>query len=113
MRIQAGFSSLMQEYSKPMLEFPASLWNGIRQLHGTLEIWETEVFFRLTDFKGSHLNLLIHFSDIQKVEEFLIYDIARNGLRIIGKDGKTDLFVLEDSQVVKQTLDKLLKNLFS
>ena len=91
--------------------YPAHLWDGDRQLPGILELWQQQLVFRFANFRDSHLNLLIHFCDIQGVEEFLIYDIARNGLRIIGKDGKTDLFVLEDSQVVKQTLEKLLKNL--
>ncbi len=92
----------------PLHAYPAHLWDGNHQLPGTLELWEKQLVFRFTNFKDSHLNLTIQLDDIETVEEFLIYNIARNGLRVIGKDGKTDAFVLEGSRFFKQLLDARL-----
>ena len=113
MRTQAWLPSSMPEYSKPILKLPASLWDGIRQLPGTLELWETEVIFRLKDFKESHLDLRIPLVGIEKVEEYLVFDLAKNGLRIQGKDGKYDMFVLEDVRGFKHALAKELTRLGS
>ena len=104
MRIPTELPSSMPEYFKPILEFPAHLWDGIRQLPGTLELWEKEVVFRFVNFKDSHLNLVIPISEIEKVEEYLVFDLARNGLRICSKGGRCDLFVLEDGQAFKKAI---------
>jgi len=87
---------------------PAALWDGIYQLSGILELWEHAVIFRLDDFKKSHLNLTISHAEIASVEEFLVYDLARNGLRIQNKDSKFDLFVLEDAPRFKRLLEQAL-----
>jgi hypothetical protein len=92
-----------------ILSSPAYLWDGYHQLLGTLELWESEVIFKLSDFKYSHLNLHIAMKNISKVEEFLIFDLAKNGLRIQNKDGKYDLFVLEESEYFKKMLINQLK----
>ena len=99
----------MQNESVPILSAPAHLYDGDRQLPGTLELWPQQLVFRFANFRESHLNLFIQLDSIKKVEEFLIYNVARNGLRISCKDGKTDLFVLEESQPFKATLDNQLK----
>lgn len=92
----------------PLHAHPAHLWDGDRQLPGTLELWEKQLVFRLTNFKDSHLNLTIQLDDVEAIEEFLIYNIARNGLRVISKDGKTDSFVLHESSFFKKLLEARL-----
>jgi len=88
---------------------PASLWDTFIQLSGILEIWEKELVFRLLDFKDSHLNLCIPFESIEQVKEYLVFDLAKNGLRIQNKDGKFDLFVLEEVSVFKKVLSTQIK----
>ncbi|MEK7256818.1 MAG: hypothetical protein AAB316_18840 [Bacteroidota bacterium] len=80
----------------PLLAAPAHLWDGIRQLPGSLELWEDRVVFRFSNFKDSHLNLTILLAQIELVEEYLVFDLARNGLRFQSKNGWCDLFVLEE-----------------
>ncbi len=101
---------MKQAITPPLHAHPAHLWDGYRQLPGTLELWEQQLVFRFANFRDSHLNLTIQFSDIEKVEEFLIYNLARNGLRIIGKDGKADDFVMEESHFFKKLLEARLNN---
>lgn len=88
----------------PIFSTPASLWDGASQLSGNLELWETEVVFRLADFKDSHLNLRIPLADIEKVEEYLVFNVAKNGLKIQDREGRYDLFVLEDVRGFKLQL---------
>ncbi len=88
----------------PIYKTPAVLWDKTQQLHGSLELWETEIFFRLNEFKESHLNLSIPLTAIEKVEEYLVFDLAKNGLRIQDKHGKYDLFVLDDVRKFKHIL---------
>ena len=83
---------------------PAFLWDGINQLSGSLELWDTKVLFRLDGFQKSHLLLSIPLSTIEKVETFLVFDLARNGLRIQNKNGEHDFFVIEDLDQFKTRL---------
>jgi hypothetical protein len=85
---------------------PASLWDGSKQLTGILELWDNRVNFRLTDFHNSHLHLCIPLNNIEIIEEFLIFDLARNGLKIQDKDGKIDLFVINEVRSFKAQLIK-------
>ncbi|GJM33548.1 MAG: hypothetical protein DHS20C18_25490 [Saprospiraceae bacterium] len=88
----------------PVFSTPASLWNGTNQLLGNLELWETAVIFRLADFQESHLNLTIPLANIEKVEAYLVFNLAKNGLRIQDKEGRYDLFVLDDVRGFKKVL---------
>ncbi len=89
----------------------ATLWDGKRQLVGFLELREIEILFQLMDFKESHLNLRIPLILISKVEEYLVFDIAKNGLRIIDIEGKNDLFVIDDVLKFKKLLVKALSKI--
>lgn len=97
----------------PIFTTPAYLWDSVKQLTGTLELWKKVVIFRLNDFKGSHLDLRIPLESIEKVEEFLVFDLAKNGLRIQDSAGKYDLFVLEEVSQFKIHLNNELANLKS
>ncbi len=79
-----------------ILKSSAHLWDGKKQLPGMLSLTPKNLFFQFDDFQKSHLNLQIPLNQIIKAESFLIYDLSRNGLKITGKDGQTDLFVLDD-----------------
>lgn len=87
---------------------PAFLWDGQQQLPGTLELWEQQVIFRFDGFQKSHLNLVIPIREILRVQEFLVFDISRNGLRIENKEGKADCFVLDEPGVFKEKLRAFL-----
>ncbi|MBK6931523.1 MAG: hypothetical protein IPH12_11935 [Saprospirales bacterium] len=95
---------MKQDSSVPILSVSALLWDGSRQLSGILELWETLVFFRLDDFKNSHLQLSIPLTELDFVEEYMVFDLAKNGLRIQSKDGRFDLFVLEEGQRFKKAV---------
>ncbi|MBK8566715.1 MAG: hypothetical protein IPN76_26140 [Saprospiraceae bacterium] len=89
----------------PLHTYPAHLWDGHRQLPGQLELWEHELVFRFANFEDSHLQLAVPLSEITNLEEFLIYNVAWNGLRVISTDGKADSFVLEQSRLFKHLLE--------
>ena len=73
---------------------PAILWDGFRQLSGILELHEDIIHFQLHDFAFSHLSLVIPLVEIDLVEEYLIFDLAKNGLLILNKNGNRELFVM-------------------
>lgn len=92
----------------PFYSTDAHLWDGTNQLSGQLELWESKIIFRLEGFEFSHLNLSIAFSDIEKIEPYLVFNLAKNGLRIQSREGKFDLFVLEDIDKFKKNLSQVL-----
>ncbi len=94
---------------EPVYRSTATLWDGKIQLPGILELWESEIIFHVDGFTSSHLNLWISLSEIEKVEEFLIYDLARNGLLILTRNEKRELFVIEDVSLFIQKLRSQLK----
>jgi hypothetical protein len=96
---------LMKKNPKaPILSVPATIWDGSRQFSGVLELWQKAVCFRLIGFKNSHLELNIPITEIERVEEFLVFDLAKNGLRIQSKNGRSDLFVLDEGALFKNAL---------
>lgn len=95
---------MKQDSGVPILSVPALLWDGARQLSGLLELWETRVFFRLDDFTNSHLQLSIPLTELHLVEEYMVFDLAKNGLRLQSKDGRYDLFVLDEGQRFKKAV---------
>lgn len=100
----------MNTNKTPILTTEAFLWNGKKQLAGILTLTPRKLHFQFDDFRQSHLGLKISISEIKKVEEFLVFDLARNGIRIESKSGKADLFVLKDSAYLGRYLNMLLGN---
>ncbi len=100
-----------EKYPKSViLKSKASLWDGNRQLPGTLSLTPKSLIFQLDDFRNSHLSLSIPLVEIESAEHFLLFEFARNGLKITSKKG-IDLFVLEDlakfRKALKKAIDKL------
>jgi len=95
---------------QPIYSVEASIWDGSYQLPGVLEILNDTVSFKFNDFNKSHIKLQIPFIEIKEVEEYLIYELARGGLRITSKNGHFDLFVLQNVALFKQkVLEELSK----
>ncbi len=88
----------------PILSVPAAIWDGSHQLSGMLELWPEAVCFRLSGFKNSHLQLYIPITEIERAEEFLVFNLAKNGLRIQSKNGQVDLFVLDEGPRFKKAV---------
>lgn len=65
---------------------------------------DEELQFGITSFADSHLQLKIPYREMTAVEEFLIFDLARNGLRVQTRDGRSTLFVLEEIAELKELL---------
>ena len=74
----------------------AYLWNGKHKLPGQLTLTNTHLEFVLRDFTQSHLKWRMELDEIESAKDFLVFNLARQGLRIMGKEGKSDLFVLEN-----------------
>jgi hypothetical protein len=93
----------------PLHSSPAHLWDGANRLPGALELWEREIVFRPEYFASGHLLLVIPLAEIERVEEFLVFDVARNGLRISSFGGRSDLFVMDQGQSFKHAVYKQLQ----
>ena len=52
--------------------------------------------FRLKDFSDTSLHLTIPYSEISRVGTYKLYGIKVDGIEIISKDGKRNVFVVED-----------------
>lgn len=96
----------MKNYTKEIsiLNSHGYLWDGTKQLSGNLKLCPSQLVFEFDDFHQTHMNLMIELSEIEFVKVFLIYNIALHGLKIKSKDGKIDLFVLEDCSKFCQIL---------
>lgn len=85
----------------------AILWDGYKQLHGYLEFGDNELIFRLEDFSETSLHLTIPYAEILKVSSYKVYGISSRGVEITSKDGKRNVFVVEDILTLKQELEKV------
>ena len=90
--------------------FDAFLWDGIKRLEGEIKVFEKHLDFEFKDFSSSHIKLQIPFEGIEKIEDFKVFGIAKNGVKILSKDGKEDCFVLNQSDRLKNLLVKKPNN---
>jgi len=90
----------------------AILWDGHKQLHGYLEFGATELVYKLKDFSETSLNLVIEYSNIASVGNHKMFGIANEVIEIVSKDGKRNLFVVDDLVNVKKDLKHRLKLLY-
>lgn len=95
--------------SQPIISVPAYLWDGVKHLRGMLELYPDEVHFEFKDFSKSKIELNIHIEKIRVVEEFLLFDLDRKGLRIESNKDAEDLFISENTLQFKTELDKIIK----
>ena len=100
----------LQHMTKAILEYQAWLWNGRQQISGRLILLEHKLSFEITSFQKSNLQLEIFYRDIIQIREFLLFDLARYGLRINTINGRSDLFVLDDPASLKRALQDRLIN---
>ena len=87
-----------------LLQVSAHLWDGHKQLPGKLSLTPKNLFFHFDDFQKSHLNLQVPLLEIKKAETFLLYDLAKNGLKITSSGGQIDLFILADPEQFKKII---------
>ena len=98
----------MKKYNPP-LEVEAFLWNGKTRLPGRLVLGPTTLAFETDGFQSSHLCLEIALADIIKLESFLLYDIARNGLSIITQNGMEGQFIIPEFDTFYKKLKEAIK----
>lgn len=91
----------------PILTTPAWLWNGRRQLSGQLRLFAGYLQFEQEEFPDSHLALEIPLVEIESMEEFLIFDLARHGLLIRSRSGRQDFFVMKDPAAFRKVCETL------
>lgn len=94
--------------SQPILIVQAFLWDGSNQLGGDLALYKDAVRFHFKDFQKSQLQLVIPITSIKKVEEFLLYDLERTGLKITSNSTAEDLFISEQASHFKKELELIL-----
>lgn len=90
---------------------PAFIWDENKQLSGSIFLSDEEVIFQFRDFGKSHLSLKIAYTNIIKIEIFVIYNLSINGLKIVGKNQKEDLFILQNPKALKKEIEQRQKNL--
>ena len=93
----------------PPLEVEAFLWNGKTRLPGRLILGSTTLAFETDGFQSSHLCLEIALADIIKLESFLLYDIARNGLKIKAQNGRESEFIIPEFDTFYKKLKEAIK----
>ncbi len=82
----------------------AILWDGHKQLHGFLEFTDMELIFRLKDFSETNLHLLLKFEDISKIRKHKLYNLSHEAIEICSKEGKRNVFVVEDVDKLKKEI---------
>jgi hypothetical protein len=69
-----------------------------QKLSGTLFLTKDCLTFVLDDFPKSSLQWILQLADIQEVIFYKIYNIANAGIHIFSKNGKEDVFILENAE---------------
>lgn len=79
----------------------AILWDGNKQLKGEITFKEDHLDFSLKDFTLTNLNFRVGYDDIVEVNHHKVYNIVKGGIEIVCKDGRKNVFVVEDPTLLK------------
>jgi hypothetical protein len=90
--------------NKPIFTESSFLWDGNKHLSGNLVLTTDALIFHLNNFKETNLNLKISLKEIQEVKIFKLFEFASNGLIILDKTGRTNMFVMENPRKLKKEI---------
>ncbi len=86
----------------------AILWDGFKKINGFLEIENSNLIFRFVDFNNSSLTLQISINEIETLKHYRLFSQEINGVELISKDGKRNVFVVENAQKLYKHINALL-----
>jgi hypothetical protein len=86
----------------------AILWDGNKQIHGFLILESEHLVFRLNDFAETSLHLIIPYDEIESVVKYKLYGFVNKAIRINSKEGKRNVFVVQDVEELKGKLSERL-----
>ncbi len=84
----------------------AILWDGHKQLKGTIKFNQDTLAFIMDDFELTNLNFQIEYKEIDHVSHFRLYDITNEGIEIICKDGKQNIFIVDDRNAFRKIISE-------
>jgi len=82
----------------------AILWDGHKQINGELVLEKKRIKFRLADFSDTDLGFDLAYRQIQEVSYHSLYEISLSGLNIKSKNKKSNIFIVEEPQTLKQAI---------
>ena len=88
----------------------AVLWDGNKQIMGTLFMGVHSLQFRLEDFECTDLNFDLPYDSIQEVKYMKIYGIVHRGLRILNFSGNENVFVVSDPIKLRKAISQKIRN---
>ncbi len=74
----------------------AILWDGNKQIHGTLSFDEESLKLDMLDFQNTALVFCIDYADIKEVKRSRVYDLQSHALKIVTKAGRSSTLVVDD-----------------
>lgn len=101
----------MKSKNTVTLRARAFFWDGSKQLPGLLKLNKEKLLFQFDDFLHSHLKLCIDLKSIDSVKVFLVFNIAKNGLKITSNNQKIDMFILDEAELFYECLKKQMNEI--
>lgn len=92
------------------MRIKAILWDGFTRINGFLEIEKNRITFHCIDFNDSSLTLNIPFDEIEVLKHYRLFSQDINGIEVISKDGKKNVFVVEEAKKLYTLIKVLLKS---
>ena len=86
----------------------AILWDGQKQIKGKLEFGQNAIHFDMIDFEDTDLDLHFNYSKIKEVNYHKVFGIAKNGIEIITNEDTRNIFIVEDIQLLKESIENII-----
>jgi len=88
------------------MKIPAILWDGEKKIRGVLKVDQQRVDFEALDFAQTNLQFSIEYKEINKVNYYRLFDLEVNGIEIITKDIRSNVFLMNEPQKIKTSIEK-------
>lgn len=87
------------------MKVPAILYSEGKQIEGILMVQKAKVDFQVIGFDQTTLNCSIEYKDIKKVNYHRLFELEVNGLEILLKNRKRNVFLVINPQSIKAIIE--------
>ena len=85
------------------------MWDGINKLQGELILEEKSLKFHLFDFANTDLEFEIMYNEISNVDIHSLFGLDEQGVEIISKSRKSNVFVVDNPMRLKKEILERMK----
>lgn len=93
------------------MRIAAILWDGSKRIQGNLELTDSNLKFHFLDFSHTDLAFDLILDQIEKIELYSLFNKSEQGIKIISKTKKFNVFIVDSPRLFRKNLLQKIKGI--